>query len=60
MSDKKNVHVVPHPEGGWAIRREIARNNQVDVVIHGRDGRIRGAVPPEQLAVIIAGDDREW
>lgn len=63
MSDKKNVHVVPHPEGGWATKREqgdrassrhptqseaidrgreIARNNQVDVVIHGRDGRIRG------------------
>ena len=22
MSDKKNVHVVPHPDGGWATRRE--------------------------------------
>ena len=62
MSDKKNVHVVPHPDGGWATRREqsdraasrhatqsdaierareVARNNQVEVVIHRPDGRIR-------------------
>lgn len=22
MPEKKNVHVVPHPDGGWAARRE--------------------------------------
>lgn len=64
MADKKNVHVVQHPDGGWAARREnservssrhstqaaaidagreIARNNGVDLITHGRSGRIRAA-----------------
>jgi uncharacterized protein YdaT len=59
---KKDIHVVTHPEGGWATRREgasrvssrhrtqreaiedardHARDEHVEVVIHGRDGRIR-------------------
>jgi hypothetical protein len=62
MTDKRDIHVVPHPEGGWATRREgadrvgskhptqggaidVARDrairDRVEVVIHGRDGRIR-------------------
>lgn len=62
MSNKKDIHVVPHPVGGWATRREgadrvssrhttqraaidTARERAVDarveVVIHGRNGRIR-------------------
>jgi hypothetical protein len=24
MSKKEDIHVVPHPEGGWATRREGA------------------------------------
>lgn len=62
MTDKRDIHVVPHPQGGWATRREgvdragsrhekqhdaidaarsQAMRNRVEVVIHGRDGRIR-------------------
>lgn len=62
MSDKKDIHVVPHPDGGWATRREGADRvssrhptqreaintareraicEQAEVVIHGRNGRIR-------------------
>lgn len=58
---KKDIHVVPHPEG-WATRKEgagragvvvdtqkeaierardQARREQVEVVIHRRDGTIR-------------------
>lgn len=59
---KKDIHIVPHPDKGWATRREgsdrvsgtfptqgkaidsardTARNDRVEVVIHGRDGKIR-------------------
>ena len=62
MSKPSNPHVVRHPDGGWAIRREgskrsssrhptqqkaidqarnIARGIGGEVVIHGRNGRIR-------------------
>ncbi len=62
MSDKKNVHVVPNPNGGWDVKREgekyplghrdtqqaaietgrnSAKNNHAELVIHGRDGKIR-------------------
>lgn len=62
MSDKKNVHVVPNPNGGWDVKREgdqhpishsdkqqdaidtgrdVARTNQGELIIHGRDGTIR-------------------
>lgn len=62
MSDKKNVHVVPSPDGGWDVKREgekypishrdtqqaaietgrnAAMNYQGELVIHGRDGKIR-------------------
>jgi len=62
MSKKSNPHVVRHPDGGWAVRREgadkvssrhdtqsgaissaekIARTIHGEVVIHGRDGKIR-------------------
>lgn len=58
---KKNVHVVPHPEG-WAVKREgadrassvhdrkadaldagrdLARKDEVELVIHGQDGKIQ-------------------
>lgn len=61
MSNKKDIHVVPH-ESGWATRREgaervgsthdtqreaidAARERAIregtEVVIHGRDGKIR-------------------
>lgn len=61
MSEKKDIHVVPH-EGSWATRREGAERvgsthdtqaeaidaareraiqDRVEVVIHGRNGRIR-------------------
>ena len=59
---KKDIHVVPHGDGGWAVRREgaeragsrhdtqrealeqardMGRRDRVEVVTHGRDGRIR-------------------
>lgn len=59
---KKDIHVVPHSDGGWATRREgtdrvsdrhptqreainvgreRAKKDQVELVIHGTDGRIR-------------------
>jgi Uncharacterized protein conserved in bacteria (DUF2188) len=62
MSNKKDIHVVRHPEGGWATRkagaervggrhgtqgdaidaaRSQAIRDRVEVVIHGRDGKIR-------------------
>lgn len=62
MAKKKDFHVVPHRDGGWATRREGADRassrhgtqaeaiesarerairNQVEVVIHRPDGRIR-------------------
>lgn len=62
MSNPKNVHVVPNPNGGWDVKREgqgfpishrdtqqaaidagrdTARINQGELVIHGRDGKIR-------------------
>lgn len=62
MGSKKDIHVVPHPEGGWATRREgnsrvserhttqkdaidtgraRAKDDGVELVIHGRDGKIR-------------------
>jgi hypothetical protein len=47
---KKHIHVVPRG-GSWAVRREGAnglapardpgRRDRVEVVEHGRDGRIR-------------------
>ncbi|WP_046656927.1 DUF2188 domain-containing protein [Lysobacter capsici] len=58
---KKDVHVVPHPEG-WAVKREgadrassihdrkadaldvgrdLARKDEVELVIHGQDGNIQ-------------------
>lgn len=60
---KKNVHVVPHPEG-WAVKsegagraahvtgtqqqaidaaRQMAKNNQSEMYIHGQNGQIREA-----------------
>lgn len=62
MSDTKNVHVVPSPNGGWDVKREgephpinhsgtqqaaidagrdVARDSHGELVIHGRDGKIR-------------------
>jgi Uncharacterized protein conserved in bacteria (DUF2188) len=62
MAKKRDIHVVPHPEKGWATIREgskrvgsthqtqadageaardRARLDKVEVVTHGRDGRIR-------------------
>ena len=62
MSNKKDIHVTPHPSGGWQGKREgaerasvtgptkalvqersreIARNDNVELVIHGRNGRIQ-------------------
>lgn len=62
MGKKRDIHVVPHRDGGWATRREgadrvsdfhsnqraaidaareRARREQVEVVIHRPDGRIR-------------------
>ena len=62
MSKKRDVHVVPHPDGGWATKREgarragsrhptqkqaieaartTARREKLEVVIHGKNGRIR-------------------
>jgi hypothetical protein len=62
MSKKQDIHVVKHPSGGWATRREgadrvgsrhptqqdavnsareRAKREALEVVIHGRDGRIR-------------------
>jgi hypothetical protein len=61
VSDKRDIHVVPHPEG-WATRtegaeragrvydtknealehgRDQARREQVELVIHRKDGRIQ-------------------
>lgn len=61
---KRDVHVTPHPEGGWQTKREgseraggrfdnqgdaidaareTAIRERLDVVIHGRDGKIRDA-----------------
>lgn len=61
MSEKRDIHVVPH-RGGWATRREgssrasgvhrtqadalengreQAKRDRVELVTHGRDGRIR-------------------
>lgn len=43
MSDKKNVHVVPHPGGGWATRREEGdrassrHSTQSDAIDRGRE-----------------------
>lgn len=58
---KKDIHVVPHPEG-WAVKREgaeratsvherkvdaldaareLGRKDEVEVVIHGLDGKIQ-------------------
>lgn len=57
-----NLHVTPHPDGGWQIKgegnsratkrtetqqeaidiaREISRNQQSELFIHGRNGQIR-------------------
>lgn len=62
MPKKRDIHVVPHPDGGWATKREgadragsrhgtqgdaidtargTAKREGLEVVIHGRDGRIR-------------------
>ncbi len=62
MTKKRDIHVVPHPDGGWATKREgaqragsrhptqkdaleaarnTARREKVEVVTHGRNGRIR-------------------
>ena len=62
MASKKNLHVVRHSGGGWAVKREQgqrassrhatqgqaierarqqAQRSRSEVVIHGRDGRIR-------------------
>ena len=62
MAKKSNPHVVRHPDGGWAVRREgadrassrhrtqrdaidrareMAKDIRGEVVIHGRDGKIR-------------------
>lgn len=62
MSKKRDIHVVPHKDGGWATRKEgasrvghregtqgaaiekardQAKREQVEVVIHRRDGSIR-------------------
>lgn len=59
--NKKNQHVVPHPDG-WAVKgegnekatkvvetqaeaievaTEIAKNQNSELLIHGKDGRIR-------------------
>lgn len=59
---KKDIHVVPHKGGGWAVKKEGAdrassvhptqkdaldqardqgRRDKVEVVTHGRDGKIR-------------------
>lgn len=58
---KRDIHVVPHPDG-WAVKREgaerassvherkadaeeagrdLARKDEVELVIHGRDGKIQ-------------------
>lgn len=58
---KRDIHVVPHPDG-WAVKREgaerassvherkvdaleagraLARKDEVELVIHGLDGRIQ-------------------
>ena len=42
---KKDIHIVPR-DGGWAVRREgaardTARRERVEVVEHGRNGRIQ-------------------
>ena len=39
--NKRNTRVVATREQAIAAARGIARNRGVDVVIHGRDGRIR-------------------
>ena len=36
----KNQHVTPHTDGGWQVIG--AGNQKSELVIHGRDGRIRG------------------
>jgi hypothetical protein len=62
MSKNKDIHVIPHPGGGWQGKREgaerasvtgdtkkevqersreIAQRDKVELVIHGRDGRIQ-------------------
>lgn len=62
MGKGKNQHVVPHKDGGWAVKGEgnskatvitetkkealnagkaIAQNQQSELVIHGKDGKIQ-------------------
>ena len=62
MSKKKDIHVAPHPDGGWQAKREegerasvvgptkqqvlddarkLARQDKVELVIHGKDGKIQ-------------------
>ena len=64
MSKKRNIHITPHPRGGWQTIREgagrtsgryatqreaigqgrgLAKRDKVKLLIHRRDGSIRGA-----------------
>ena len=63
MSRKRDIHVTPHPKGGWQTMREgasrassrhdtqlkaighgrdLAKRDKVKLVIHRKDGTIRG------------------
>ncbi len=54
MSKKRDIHVVPHPAGGWATRKEGAgrvgsrHDTQHDAIERGREQAIR-----ERAEVVI-------
>lgn len=54
MTDKRDIHVVPHPDGGWATRKEGAERagsrheTQADAINAARDQAKR-----ERVEVVI-------
>jgi Uncharacterized protein conserved in bacteria (DUF2188) len=47
MSKKKDIHIVPHPDGGWATRKEgssrvgTRHDTQQNAIARGREQAIR-------------------
>lgn len=58
MSTKRDIHVVPHPKGGWASRKEGAdrvgsrHDTQRDAIERAREQAIR-----ERVEVVIHRKD---
>ena len=58
MAKKKNVHVAPHPDGGWQVKKEgTSRASSRHSTQSDAEKKARGMAKREKSELVIHGKD---